>query len=111
MKDCFLPLALAMVLTLGFSTSCASIRQTTAYQRSNSPKETFIGEVTRNPEVDYDNKYQQFPDIIYDETRKSNYYLDDDGKARKYYQRRVEIEGTLEQKDTTIRVESIKPLN
>ena len=110
MKDCLLPLALATVTALG-CVGCATVRRTSSPQPSNSPEETFIGEVTRNPEVDYDNKYQRFPDILYDETRKSNFYLDDDGKARQYYERRVKIEGTLEQKDTTIRVDSIKPLN
>jgi hypothetical protein len=110
MKDRFLYLA-ATALMLGLIGSCASVRQTSAHQRTSSPEETFIGEVTRNPEIDYDNKYQKFPSIIYDETRKSNYYLDDDGKAQQYAERRVQIEGTLEQKNTTIRVDSIKPLN
>ena len=99
------------LLILGLSTSCASVRLTSAHQRSDSPMETFTGELTRNPEIDYDNKSQEFRHIIYDETRKTNYYLDDEGKAQRYDQKRVEIQGMLEQNNTTIRVESIKPLD
>ena len=104
-------LYLTAALTLGLSASCGSVRQTSAHQRTASPQETFIGEVTRNPQIDNDPKDQEFPDIIYDENRKSNYYLDDRGEARKYYERKVEITGTLDQKNTTIRVNSIQPLN
>jgi hypothetical protein len=102
---------IAALLSLGLSISCANARLTRAYQRSQPRTETFIGEVTRNPEIDYDNKFQEFPHILYDESRRTNYYLDDNGKAQNLDQRRVEIQGTLEQKDTTIRVDSVKLLN
>jgi len=76
-----------------------------------SPKETFIGQVTRNPEIDYDSMDQLYRYIIYDENRKTNCYLDDDRKAEKYDEKKVEIEGTLERKNTAIRVDSIKALD
>ena len=101
----------AVALFLGLCTTHPSVRLATAHQRSELRKETFTGEVTRNPEIDYDSMDQLYRHIIYDETRKMNYFLDDDGKAEKYDEKRVEIEGTLERKDTAIRVDSIKALD
>ena len=101
----------AVVLFLELGTTDASVRLTTAHQRSEPRKETFIGEVTRNPEIDYDSMDQLYRYIIYDENRKTNYFLDDDGKAEKYDEKKVEIEGTLERKNTAIRVDSIKALD
>ena len=75
---------IAVVLFLGLGTSDASVQIATAHQRSEPPKETFIGEVTRNPEIDYDSMDQLYRHIIYDETRTMNYFLDDDGKAEKF---------------------------
>lgn len=98
----------AVVLFLGIGTSYASVRRASANQRSNSRKETFTGEVTRNPEIDYDSMDQLYRHVICDETRKTNYYLDDNGKAEKYDGKKVEIEGTLERRNTAIRVDSIK---
>ena len=74
----------AVVLFLGLCTTHPSVRLTTAHQRSEPRKETFIGGVTRNPEIDYDSMDQLYRHIIYDETRKMNYFVDDDGKAEKY---------------------------
>ena len=54
---------------------------------------------------------QRYRYILYDETRKTNYFLDAGRKADQYENKKVEIEGNLEQKNTTIRVDSIKPLN
>ena len=101
----------AVTLLLGLCTTHPTVRLTTAHHRSEPRKETFTGEVTRNPEIDYDSMDQLYRHIIYDETRKMNYFLDDDGKAEKYDEKRVEIEGTLERKDTAIRVDSIKALD
>ena len=101
----------ATVLFLGVGSCYASVRLASPHQRSESPKEAFIGEVTRNPEIDYDSMDQLYRHIIYDQTRKVNYFLDDDGKAEKYDEKKVEIEGTLERKDTAIHVDSIKALD
>jgi len=101
----------AVVLFVGLCTTHQNVRLTTAHQRSEPRKETFIGEVTRNPEIDYDSMDQLYRHIIYDQTRKVNYFLDDDGKAEKYDEKKVEIEGTLERKDTAIHVDSIKALD
>jgi hypothetical protein len=101
----------AVVLFLGLGTTHASVQLTTAHQRSEPRKETFIGEVTRNPEIDYDSMDQLYRHIICDQTRKMNYFLDDNGKAEKYDEKKVEIEGTLERKDTAIHVDSIKALD
>jgi|SRR5579862_4927126 len=110
MRRRFQYLAVA-VLFLEAGSCYASVRLASLHQRSESPKETFIGEVTRNPEIDYDSMDQLYRHVIYDETRKTNYFLDDDGKAEKYDQRKVEIEGNLERKNTAIRVDSIKALD
>lgn len=110
MKSRFRYLA-AVVLFLGIGTSYPSVRISSPHRRSESPKETFVGEVMRNPEIDYDSMDQLYRHIIYDETRKTNYFLDDDGKAEKYDEKRVEIKGTLERKNTAIRVDSIKALD
>jgi hypothetical protein len=101
----------AVVLFLELGTPHASVQLTTAHQRSEPRRETFVGEVTRNPEIDYDSMDQLYRHIICDETRKMNYFLDDDGKAERYDEKKVEIEGTLERKDTAIRVDSIKALD
>jgi len=110
MKSRFSYLTMA-VLFLGLSASYASVQLTNAHQRSEPQKETFTGEVTRNPEIDYDSMDQQYRYIIYDEIRKNNYFLDADVKVERYDEKRVEIEGTLEQKNTAIRVDSIKALD
>jgi hypothetical protein len=99
------------VLFLGLSASYGGVQLTNAYQRSEPQKETFTGEITRNPEIDYDSMDQQYRYIIYDEIRKNNYFLDADRKVEKYDEKRVEIEGTLEQKNTAIRVDFIKALD
>ena len=99
-----------MALFLGLGITHARDQLTTPHQRPEPTKETFIGEVTRNPEIDYDSMDQLYRHIIYDETRKMNYFLDDNGKAEKYDEKKVEIEGTLERQDTAIHVDSIKAL-
>jgi hypothetical protein len=101
----------AVVLFLGLGATDASVRLATAHRRSEPPKETFIGEVTRNPEIDDDSMDQLYRHILYDESRKMNYFLDDDGKAEKFDERKVEIQGTLERKKTAICVDSIKALD
>jgi hypothetical protein len=101
----------AVVLFLGLGATDASVRLATSHRRSEPQKETFIGEVTRNPEIDDDSMDQLYRHILYDESRKMNYFLDDDGKAEKFDERKVEIQGTLERKKTAIRIDSIKALD
>ncbi len=107
MKSCRSYLNLA-VLFWGLSTNFAGAKLASAHKRSESRKETFVGEITRNPEIEYDSMDQLYRYILYDEARKTNYYLDDNGKAEKYDEEKVEIEGILKANGTVIRVNSIK---
>ena len=69
--------------------------------------QTFIGEVTRSTDA----RERQTPFIIYDQTRKMNYFLDDNGnnnEVGQYNSREVQVTGTLER--NTIHVKSIKKL-
>jgi hypothetical protein len=101
----------AAALVVGLSTSCASVRLASAHQRFGSQKEHFAGEIPRNPEIGYNSMDQLYRLIIYDETRKTNYFLDDNGKAEIYDGKKVEIEGMLERKNTDIRFDSINAIN
>ena len=109
--ECHVSYLKSAMLILGLSANLASVRPTSAHPRTVPSEETFTGEITRNFEVEYDSMEQRYRYILYDETRKTNYFLDAGRKADQYENKKVEIEGNLEQKNTTIRVDSIKPLN
>ena len=69
---------------------------------AGSQNQTFIGEVTRSS----DSRERQTPLILYDETRKMNYFLDNNGnklQLGQYYDREVQVTGTLNRAGDTIR--------
>jgi hypothetical protein len=77
--------------------------------QARSQDQTFIGEVTRSS----DSRERQTPYILYDETRKMNYFLDNNGnnlQLGQYHDREVQVTGTLNSAGDTIHVESIKKL-
>jgi hypothetical protein len=83
--------------------------QTTLPQspQARSQNQTFIGEVTRSS----DSRERQTPLILYDETRKMNYFLDNNGnnlQPGQYYDRKVQVTGTLNRVGDTVHVQSIK---
>ena len=63
-------------------------------------------------------KKQRFPEatapsILYDQTRKMNYFLDNNGnnlQLGQYYNRKIQVTGTLKRAGDTIDVQSIKKL-
>jgi hypothetical protein len=71
--------------------------------------QTFIGEVSRSS----NSRERQTPFILYDQTRKMNYFLDDDGNNLQLgqdYGREVQVTGTLNRAGDTIHAQSIKKL-
>jgi hypothetical protein len=75
--------------------------------RARSQDQTFIGEVTRSS----NSRERQTPFILYDETRKINYFLDNGGndlQLGQYYDRKAQVTGTLNSDGDTIHVVSIK---
>jgi hypothetical protein len=100
-------------LSIAFITSVghAIIRPpSTIQQQFQSPKDTFTCEITRNP-----NNRDTMSYILYDEGRNTNYFLDDSKNLLSYdgsYDgHKVEITGTVDPADHTIRMESIRELN
>jgi hypothetical protein len=78
-------------------------------QQVQSQRQTFTGEVTRSK----DPRNRLTPFIIYDRTRKMNYFLDyngDNQELAKHEGKEVEITGALNSSADTIQVESIKDL-
>lgn len=94
------------VFTLGLlPVGAGTPRSIVAGQRTELRKQTFIGLVTRNPAQDPKDHISRY--VMYDETRKKNYYLDDRGKAAKFNDKKAKIEGTLDSTNRTIHVDSI----
>ena len=103
---------LGAALSLGFATTGeltkAKVPQS-QNQQVQSQRQTFTGEVTRSQ----DPRNRQTPFIIYDRTRKMNYFLDyngDNQELAKHEGKKVQITGTLNRSADTIQVESIKDL-
>jgi hypothetical protein len=76
----------------------------TASNKRQAPQiQTFVGvlEGTNEPRewINY---------IIYDDARKSNFFLDDDWKSEKYIGHIVKIAGTLDERNRIIHVQSIE---
>jgi 3-mercaptopyruvate sulfurtransferase SseA len=96
----FVGAVLFLGLYTGYPSAGASARQL-----PESHKRTFTGAVTRNP----DNRDLQDMYILYDQTQKTNYFLDDARKAEQFDGTEVEVVGTPEKGNTTIHVDSITP--
>ena len=76
-------------------------------QQVHSQRQTFTGEVTRSP----DPRNRLTPFIIYDRTRKMNYFLDyngDNQELAKHEGKEVQITGTLNDSADTIQANPSK---
>jgi hypothetical protein len=105
---CLLGAALSLGLATTGELAKAKVPQS-QNQQVQSQRQTFTGEVTRSP----DPRNRLTPFIIYDRTRKTNYFLDyngDNQELAKHEGKEVQITGTLNSSANTIQVESIKDL-
>jgi hypothetical protein len=105
---CLLGAALSLRIATTGELAKAKVPQS-QNQQVPSRKQTFTGEVTRSK----DSRNRQTPFIIYDGTRKKNYFLDyngDNKELAKHVGKEVQITGTLNSSGDTIQVESIKDL-
>lgn len=74
--------------------------------QANAQARTFVGELEGT------NENREWVDfILYDTTRNTNFYIDDDWKAAPYIGHQVKITGTLDPKNAIIHVQSIEGLN
>jgi hypothetical protein len=104
---CLLGAALSLGLATTGELAKAKVPQSQNRQ-VQSQTQTFTGEVTRTK----DPRNRLTPFIIYDRTRKMNYFLDYNGNNQelaKHEGKQVQITGTLSSAET-IQVESIKDL-
>ena len=105
---CLLGAALSLRIATTGELAKAKVPQS-QNQQVQSQRQTFTGEVTRSQ----DPRNRLTPFIIYDRTRKMNYFLDyngDNQELAKHEGKEVQITGTLNRSADTIQVESIKDL-
>jgi len=93
----------ATLLGIAAIPSLANGPSTPTGKQADSQTQTFVGllEGTNEPR-------EWVNLIIYDDTRESNFYLDEDWKSEKYVGHVVKITGTLDQKNRIIHVLSIE---
>ena len=101
---------LGAALSLGFATTGELAKAKfpqSQNQQVHSQRQTFTGEVTRSP----DPRNRLTPFIIYDRTRKMNYFLDHNGdnqELAKHEGKEVQITGTLNDSADTIQANPSK---
>lgn len=95
----------ALSVALFTGVGLAKVPSPATTPQAQSQKQTFIGEITRQPMDRY-----PVPYILYDPARESNYFINN-RKVAPYNGEKVEITGTLDQATDTIHVESVKPVN
>jgi hypothetical protein len=106
MKTILLSLAgAALSAALIPGVTLAKVPSLAVTHQTQSQKQTFIGELTRQPTDRY-----PVPYILYDPALGSNYFINNRMVAP-YNGEKVEITGTLDQTTDTIHVESVKPVN
>jgi hypothetical protein len=103
MKSTLIGLA-GMALSVAFFAPAGHAR-TQPRATTQSPTETFIGQISKEP-IDR----APVPYILYDQNRKTNYFIENGGKVGRYNGKEVEIKGTLDQANDTINVKSVKEL-
>jgi hypothetical protein len=97
---------MAAVVVVGMAVGIA--KATGSQSPQVQPKtQTFTGELTRSP----DSRERQTPYILYDQTRRTNYFLDDNGNnlnLARYNDDDVRVTGTLNRAGDTIHLQSIQ---
>jgi hypothetical protein len=102
---CLYCAALAMLLGAAVIPGYANSPASPSRHKSQTQAQTFIGELQGPVEN------REWVDLIlYDQTRKANFYLDDNWKAENYVGHKVKVIGTLDEKNAIIHPESIEEL-
>lgn len=95
-------------LFLGIAAGVGLAKAKTSQSTEVKPQtQTFTGEVTRSA----DTREHQTPYILYDQTTRTNYFLDDNGNnpdPARYNGDDVQVTGTLNRAGDTIHVQSIQ---
>ncbi|HUK42276.1 MAG TPA: hypothetical protein VLX11_14575 [Candidatus Acidoferrales bacterium] len=100
-----LGIAGAMLMGIAVLPGNANSAATRSGQQVAPQTQTFVGEVKGTNE----NREWVNP-ILYDQARKTNFYLNDDTKAERYIGHQVKITGTLDAKNEIIHVATIEEL-
>jgi hypothetical protein len=98
---------LLLGIAVGPSSASAQYAPSQKFDNSGIQIQTFVGKVTRNHNA---HQADRLHFVLYDENRKYNFYLDGLSARAKYQGERVEITGTLDEKDAIIHVQTIKKL-
>ena len=99
-----LAIAAGAFLSLSPAVSFTNPQPAPANNQADSQTQTFVGEITRNPD---NNRWWDY--VIYDQNTHRNYIINDDSKVQDYVNKEVQITGTLDKKYDFIYVQSVKP--
>lgn len=103
LATCLLTAALAVGLAPAWGSVAASAKPT---QRNQQASQTFTGELARNP----DNRNLQDQYVLYDAQAMTNYFVEGSQDLDRYVGHSIEVTGSFDPANHTIRVASLKQL-